>query len=185
MPGRTTTPRGTGRSGAPTRVTPAEGRVEWPTVTRARAPRRRPARPTGGRRRPPQRTGPDLIDRGIDGVGRGLLGLGRGVGRAVKRTGDIDPAHRRDGLGVVLLVLAVISAAGIWFGAGGPVGRWLTTGIGFVVGRGAVVLPVLLAVAGVLLMVRTARPDVRPRMSQSDSGFLRKTTVLPSDVPDG
>ncbi|HWM57409.1 MAG TPA: DNA translocase FtsK [Pseudonocardia sp.] len=164
MPGRTT-PRGTGRSGAPTRVTPAEGRVEWPTVTRARAPRRRPARPAGGRRRPAQRKGPDLIDRGIDGVGRGLLGLGRGVGRAVKRTGDIDPAHRRDGLGVVLLVLAVISAAGIWFGTGGPVGRWLTTGIGFVVGRGAVVLPLLLAVAGVLLMVRTARPDVRPRMA--------------------
>ena len=60
--------------------------------------------------------------------------MGRSMGRAVGRTRELDPAHRRDGFGVALLVLAVISAAGIWFGTGGPVGRWLTTAIGYVVG---------------------------------------------------
>ena len=54
---------------------------------------------------------------------------------------------------MVLVVLAVVSAAGIWFGAGGPVGRGISAGIGFVVGRGAIVLPVLLAVAGVVVAI--------------------------------
>ncbi|MDT7578527.1 MAG: segregation ATPase FtsK/SpoIIIE, family, partial [Pseudonocardiales bacterium] len=91
--------------------------------------------------------------------------LGKGTGRALGRTREIDPAHRRDGLGVALLVLAVVSAAGIWFGAGGPVGRAVSAGIGSVVGRGAIVLPLLLAVVGVVLMTTQARPDTRPRVA--------------------
>src|SRR5689334_14899429 len=143
------------------------------------APRRRPAarRPSPStRRRPPARKGPDLVDRGIDAVGRGVAKLGKAAGRALGRTREIDPAHRRDGLGVVLIVLAVVSAAGIWFGAGGPVGRGISAGIGFVVGRGAIVLPVLLAVAGVVLMGTEPRPDSRPRVALG--GFLLALGVL-------
>ena len=140
------------------------GRTDGAVTTRMPAQRRRPAGGSRGRR-PPARKQPDLIDRGIDGVGRGIASVGRSMGRAVGRTRELDPAHRRDGIGVALLVLAVISAAGIWFGTGGPVGRALTTGIGYVVGLGAVVLPVLLAVAGVVLMVATPRPDSRPRIA--------------------
>ena len=148
--------------------------------TRMPAPRksrRAPARrPSSGKRRPPSRQGPDLIDRGIDAVGRGIARLGRATGRAVGRTREIDPAHRRDGLGVALLVLAVVSAAGIWFGAGGPVGRGISAGIGYVVGRGAVVLPVLLAIVGVVLMATEPRPDSRPRVALG--GFLFALGVL-------
>ena len=91
--------------------------------------------------------------------------MGRSMGRAVGRTRELDQAHRRDGFGVALLVLAVISAAGIWFGTGGPIGRGVTTAIGYVVGLGSVLLPVLLAVVGVVLMVATPRPDSRPRIA--------------------
>jgi S-DNA-T family DNA segregation ATPase FtsK/SpoIIIE len=152
-------------------------------ATSARMPaprsRRRPAarRPSPStRRRPPARKGPDLVDRGIDAVGRGVAKLGKAAGRALGRTREIDPAHRRDGLGVVLVVLAVVSAAGIWFGAGGPVGRGISAGIGFVVGRGAIVLPILLAVAGVVLMGTEPRPDSRPRVATG--GFLLALGVL-------
>jgi DNA segregation ATPase FtsK/SpoIIIE, S-DNA-T family len=140
--------------------------------------RRRPAarRPSPAKRRPPARKGPDLVDRGIDAVGRGVARLGKAAGRALGRTREIDPAHRRDGLGVVLVVLAVVSAAGIWFGAGGPVGRGISAGIGFVVGRGAIVLPILLAVAGVVLMGTEPRPDSRPRVALG--GFLLALGVL-------
>ena len=158
MAARTTT--GSGSRGGSTR----SGRFDDPFAARMPAPRRRtPGSRT--RRRPPAKKQPDLIDKGIDGVGRGIVSAGRSVGRAVGRTRELDPAHRRDGLGVVLVVLAVISAAGIWFRTGGPVGQALTTGIGFVVGLGAVALPVLLAVAGVVLMVATPRPDSRPRIA--------------------
>ena len=141
---------------------------------RRRPPARRPSPAT--KRRAPARKGPDLVDRGIDAVGRGVARLGKATGRALGRTREIDPAHRRDGLGVVLIVLAVVSAAGIWFGAGGPIGRGISAGIGFVVGRGAVVLPILLAVAGVVLMGTEPRPDSRPRVALG--GFLLALGVL-------
>jgi S-DNA-T family DNA segregation ATPase FtsK/SpoIIIE len=102
--------------------------------------------------------------------------MGKAGGRALGRTREIDPAHRRDGLGVTLLVLAVISAAGIWFGAGGPVGRGISAGIGYVVGCGAIMLPVLLALAGVVIMATEPRPDSRPRTAVG--GFLFALGVL-------
>ena len=141
---------------------------------RRRPPARRPSPAT--KRRPPARKGPDLVDRGIDAVGRGVARLGKATGRALGRTREIDPAHRRDGLGVALIVLAVVSAAGIWFGAGGPIGRGISAGIWFVIGRGAVVLPILLAVAGVVLMGTEPRPDSRPRVALG--GFLLALGVL-------
>jgi S-DNA-T family DNA segregation ATPase FtsK/SpoIIIE len=119
----------------------------------------------GSTRRTPARKQPDLIDRGIDGVGRGIARFGRSLGRAVGRTRELDPAHRRDGLGVALLVLGVIAAAGIWWGAGGPVGNWLSAAVAAVVGRGSVVLPVLVVGIGVLLMATKPHPESRPRVA--------------------
>ena len=68
-------------------------------------------------------------------------------------------------MGLLLLVVAVVAAAGIWWDAGGPVGRWISTAAGWVMGVARVILPVLLAVAGVLVMVTEARPEARPRLT--------------------
>ena len=94
-----------------------------------------------------------------------LARLGRATGRAVVRVRDVDPAHRRDGLGVAFLVLAVVTGAGIWWGAGGPVGRGLSTAAAAVVGLGAVLLPVALAAVGIVLMATRPRPEARPRVA--------------------
>ncbi|TQM44351.1 DNA translocase FtsK [Pseudonocardia cypriaca] len=131
---------------------------------------------SGSTRRTPARKQPDLIDRGIDGVGRGIARLGRSLGRAVGRTRELDPAHRRDGLGVALLVLGVIAAAGIWWGAGGPVGNWLSGAVAAVVGRGSAVLPVLVVGVGVLLMATQPHPESRPRVAVGS--FLLALGVL-------
>ncbi|WP_214406047.1 DNA translocase FtsK [Pseudonocardia lacus] len=163
MAGRATTGRsGTGKSGVP-RSSGASG-------SKAASPRSPARRTTGSTRRPaarkpPPKRGPDLLDRAIDGVGRGIARMGRKVGKAAGRTRELDPAHRRDGVGVVLMVLAVVSAAGIWWGAGGPVGQWLSTAISYVIGNGAVVLPVLLLGAGIVLMATEPSPQTRPRVA--------------------
>ncbi len=130
-----------------------------------RTPRSTARGRSGSARRTPARKQPDLIDRGIDGVGRGIARFGRSLGRAVGRTRELDPAHRRDGLGVALLVLGVVAAAGIWWGAGGPVGSWLSGAVAAVVGLGAVVLPVLVVIVGVLLMASQPHPESRPRVA--------------------
>jgi S-DNA-T family DNA segregation ATPase FtsK/SpoIIIE len=110
------------------------------------------------------RRGPDPLDRLINGVGRGIAHAGRGLGRGLGRTRDIDPAFRRDGLGVLCLVLAVVMAAGAWWGAGGPVGRGLSTVLGAVFGRVAVVVPVLVLVIGLVLMTTEPHREGRPRV---------------------
>ncbi|MGQ0574029.1 MAG: DNA translocase FtsK [Pseudonocardia sp.] len=149
MAGRTTA-RGGGNRGAATR--PAGGRRK---PTARRQPARRPSPPKG----------PDLIDRGIDATGRGLASLGRAAGRALGRTRELDPAHPRDGLGVVFLVVAVVTAAGIWFTAGGPVGRGFAAAVAAAVGLGSALVPVLLAAIGLVLLGTPPSPQVRPRVA--------------------
>ncbi|MCE0766526.1 DNA translocase FtsK [Pseudonocardia kujensis] len=116
-------------------------------------------------KRPPARRQPDLIDKGIDAVGRGVVRMTKSAGRAAGRTREIDPAHRRDGLGVLFIVLAVISAAGIWWEAGGPVGRGFSAGVGAVFGIAGALLPVILLAVGVVLMTTPAHPEARPRIA--------------------
>ncbi len=93
-------------------------------------------------------------------IGRGVSGLRKVAGR----TRELDPAHRRDGIAIVLLAIAVITAAGVWFGAGGPVGAAVQIGVTTVVGAAAYPLPVLLLGIGIFLMCTPSQPDVRPRM---------------------
>jgi S-DNA-T family DNA segregation ATPase FtsK/SpoIIIE len=97
-------------------------------------------------------------------VGRGIA---RGVGgmvRALGRTKELDPAHRRDGLGLIFLAVALVAAAGIWWHAGGPVGQWLDSVLRFVIGSAAIMLPVVLLVTAVLLMRTETNPQARPRI---------------------
>ncbi|MHA6800760.1 FtsK/SpoIIIE family DNA translocase [Bounagaea algeriensis] len=94
-------------------------------------------------------------------------GAARAAGRVLRalgRTRDIDPAHRRDGLALLFLTVAVIAAAGVWAHAGGPVGEWVDRGLRAAVGSAVVVLPIVLALTAVLLMRTETNPDARPRV---------------------
>jgi S-DNA-T family DNA segregation ATPase FtsK/SpoIIIE len=84
--------------------------------------------------------------------------------RAISRTKELDPAHRRDGVGLVLVALAVISAFGVWFQAGGPAGHWVDVGVRSAIGNGAIPLPAVLLVAGIVLMRSGPQPEARPRL---------------------
>lgn len=93
--------------------------------------------------------------------------LGRGVGslvRTVSRTKDLDPEHRRDGLGLLLIALAFITGAGVWWQAGGPVGQWVDVAVRSSVGFPAVIVPVVLLAIGVTLMRTDPKPEARPRL---------------------
>ncbi|MGH3928452.1 MAG: DNA translocase FtsK 4TM domain-containing protein, partial [Pseudonocardiaceae bacterium] len=92
--------------------------------------------------------------------------LARGAGqlaRAVGRTRELEPEHRRDGLALGLVALAVVAAASVWWAAGGPAGSGVQHALRTLFGTAAAVLPVVLAAVAVTLM-RT-EPDVaaRPR----------------------
>ncbi|KAA1430572.1 FtsK/SpoIIIE family DNA translocase [Mycolicibacter arupensis] len=93
-------------------------------------------------------------------VAKGAGGAARSVGRAH----DIDPGHRRDGIALALLALAVVTAASCWLDAARPVGAWIDTGLRTVIGGAVVLLPVLAAAGAVLLMRTEPDPENRPRL---------------------
>ena len=154
-------------------------------TTRKPTARKPPARRSPARR---SRRNPDLLDRAIDGVGRGVARAGKGVGRGIGRTREIDPVHRRGGLGVLVLVLAVVVGAGVWAGAGGPVGQIFSDALAAVVGLGAQLVPVLLFVVGVVLMTTEAHSEARPRLVVGSAllalgalGLVHISTGLPTE----
>ena len=82
------------------------------------------------------------------------------VGSAARRVGtgarDLDDVHRRDGLGLLLVALAIIVAAAVWFGVDG----WFTAGLGVVAAYFLGVLDIAVPVLLAFIAWRTLRhPD--------------------------
>jgi DNA segregation ATPase FtsK/SpoIIIE, S-DNA-T family len=103
-------------------------------------------------------------------LGRGLAGvwslLARGAGRLVRalgRTRELEPAHRRDGLALGLVALAVVTAAAVWWTAGGPVGAGVQHTLRVMFGTVSLGLPVVLAGVAVALMRTESDAAARPR----------------------
>lgn len=63
-----------------------------------------------------------------------------------------------------MIALAVITGAGVWWQAGGPVGQWVDIAVRSSVGFPAVIVPVVLLGIGVTLMRTDPKPDARPRL---------------------
>jgi S-DNA-T family DNA segregation ATPase FtsK/SpoIIIE len=153
----------------------------------ARKPRT-PAKPrTSAARKPaPRRKTPGVFGKGVRGTWN-LLAKGIGtLARTVGRTRELEPEHRRDGLALGLIALAIIAAVGVWWRAAGPIGGAVEIATRTVLGAGAVTLPLVLVVVAVALMRSEPHPETRPRMVVgtimvvlSVLGMLHIFTALP------
>ncbi|MGQ0841122.1 DNA translocase FtsK [Actinokineospora sp.] len=140
-------------------------------------------------KRPPAKGKPAAKGKGVLASGWGLIAKGAGsVARTIGRTKELDPAHRRDGLGFALVALGVVLGAAVWWRAAGPVGGWLEYGVRTVMGALTVALPLLLLVVGVALMRSDSQPEKRPRlvvgallMLLALLGILHVFSDLPTD----
>jgi S-DNA-T family DNA segregation ATPase FtsK/SpoIIIE len=93
-------------------------------------------------------------------VAKGAGSTARSVGRAR----DLEPGHRRDGIALALLGIAVVIAASSWFDAARPVGQWIDTFLRVLIGSAVVLVPIALAAIAVVLMRTEPDPDARPRL---------------------
>ena len=88
----------------------------------------------------------------------------RAIGRNAASARDIEVEHRRDGAGLAMLALALVTGLAVWFDAAGPVGTAVTTGSRLALGNGAVLLPLVLAAGGIHLVRAPGNPESRGRV---------------------
>ncbi|MBC2876829.1 MULTISPECIES: DNA translocase FtsK [Streptomyces] len=146
----------TGRAGGAAAKPPAKKSAAKPVQKR---PAARPARKAPAKKAAPPR--PSMAGRAGRGLAHGVGALFRGVGRGAR---SLDPAHRKDGVALLLLGLALIVAAGTWSGLEGPVGelvRMLVTGA---FGRLDLVVPILLGIVAIRLFRHPERPEANGRI---------------------
>ncbi|HET9875978.1 MAG TPA: DNA translocase FtsK 4TM domain-containing protein, partial [Mycobacterium sp.] len=130
----------------------------------------RPGRTSRPRRRPAKRrrSRPVAVALACSRTARAAwLIVAKGAGtaaRSVGRAHDIDPGHRRDGIALALLGLAVVTAGSCWLDTARPVGAWIDTGLRMFIGAAVVLLPVTAAVIAAFLMRTEPNPDTRPRL---------------------
>jgi S-DNA-T family DNA segregation ATPase FtsK/SpoIIIE len=107
-------------------------------------------RSTGRRNtRPAPSANPFVILAGwlVSALAATWMGLAHTVGAACRALGrsarDLDPLHRRDGLGLTALCVAIVTAVATWGHAPGPL-RPLATGLVTLFGSGSWTIPLLL-----------------------------------------
>jgi len=79
------------------------------------------------------------------GIAHGIGAVARGIGRGAR---DLDPEHRRDGIGLLMFALAVIAAASVWFQLGGPLMGAIRVALTGCVGKVGWLVPLALLVVG-------------------------------------
>ncbi|MFE9693190.1 DNA translocase FtsK [Micromonospora sp. NPDC005806] len=152
------------------------------TNSRARQPARKATRATS-RRRSAARPGPAVyLGRAVGalwmGVAHGLGWAVRAAGRQAASARDLDPEHRRDGGGLLLFGLALLSAVAIWFGGAGPVGARLADTVRLFLGAIAIVVPVLLMIGAWRLLRTPADPAHRGRGLVGWGSMLLATAAM-------
>ncbi|MPY43506.1 DNA translocase FtsK [Streptomyces phyllanthi] len=85
----------------------------------------------------------------------------RGLGQGAK---NLDPAHRKDGIALLLLGLALIVAAGTWSSLRGPVGDLVEMLVTGAFGRLDLLAPILLAMIAVRLIRHPEKPEANGRI---------------------
>lgn len=136
--------------------------------TKAAAPAKRAPAKKAAAKRPAPKPAPSPTN-GIYRLVRAVwLGMAHGVGAVFRSIGrgakGLDPAHRKDGLALLLLGLALIVAAGTWSNLQGPVGDLVEMLVTGAFGRLDLLAPILLGAMAVRLILYPERPDANGRI---------------------
>ncbi|MEV0495489.1 DNA translocase FtsK [Streptomyces atratus] len=150
-PGRTGGPV---KKAAPAKKTAAKktAPAKKASAKKAAAPRPAPS-PTGGVYR--------LVRAVWLGAAHAVGAMFRGMGRGAK---GLDPAHRKDGVALLLLGLALVVAAGTWSNLRGPVGDLVEMLVTGAFGRLDLLVPILLGAIAVRLILHPEKPEANGRI---------------------
>ncbi|MFF2195052.1 DNA translocase FtsK [Streptomyces sp. NPDC058157] len=151
-----------GRSGRTTAPAKKAAPARKPPAKKAVAAKRAPVKKTAPKAAPSPTGGVVWLVRGC------WLGLAHLVGKAFRGIGrgakNLDPAHRKDGVALLLLALALIVAAGTWSNLSGPVGDLVTMLVTGAFGRLDLLVPILLGVMAVRFIRHPDQSDANGRI---------------------
>ncbi|MFD9391989.1 DNA translocase FtsK [Streptomyces sp. NPDC060000] len=95
------------------------------------------------------------------GLAHAVGAVFRGIGNGAK---NLDPAHRKDGVALLLFGIALIVAAGTWADLRGPVGDLVEILVTGAFGRLDLLVPILLAVIAVRFVRHPEKPEANGRI---------------------
>ncbi|MEU0677842.1 DNA translocase FtsK [Streptomyces sp. NPDC006172] len=150
------------KAAAPAKAPAKKAAARKPPVKRAPA-KKAPAKKVVAKKPAPSPTG------GVYRLVRALwLGLAHAVGAVFRGIGtgarNLDPAHRKDGVALLLLGIALIVAAGTWADLRGPVGDLVEILVTGSFGRLDLLAPILFAVIAVRLIRHPEQPEANGRI---------------------
>ncbi|MEU6477888.1 DNA translocase FtsK [Streptomyces sp. NPDC047017] len=133
---------------APAKRAPARKAVAGRPVPRPAAPS-----PTGGLFR--------VVRALWLGLAHAVGAVFRGIGQGAK---NLDPAHRKDGVALLLLAVALIVAAGTWADLRGPVGDLVEILVTGAFGRLDLLVPILVGIIAVRFIRHPEKPEANGRI---------------------
>ncbi|MEU0722364.1 DNA translocase FtsK [Streptomyces lavendulocolor] len=168
----TARPRAGRTTGAAKKAAPAKPPAKKTASAKAAGPAARGARKAPARKAAAKKAAPRTAPSPTAGVYRLVralwLGLAhavgamlRGIGRGAK---GLDPAHRKDGLALLLLGVALIVAAGTWANLQGPVGDLVEMLVTGAFGRLDLLAPLLVGSIAVRLILHPEKPEANGRI---------------------
>ncbi|MBO7934935.1 DNA translocase FtsK [Streptomyces sp. S9] len=95
------------------------------------------------------------------GLAHAVGAVFRGIGNGAK---NLDPAHRKDGLALLLFAIALICAAGTWADLRGPVGDLVEILVTGSFGRLDLLVPILVAAVAVRFIRHPEKPEANGRI---------------------
>ncbi|MEU6593101.1 DNA translocase FtsK [Streptomyces sp. NPDC046881] len=132
---------------------PAKKAPAKKAAVRKAAPAKPVASPTGGVYR--------LVRALWLGLAHAVGAVFRGIGQGAK---NLDPAHRKDGIALLLFGMALVVAAGTWADLRGPVGDLVEILVTGAFGRLDLLVPILLAVIAVRFVRHPEKPEANGRI---------------------
>ncbi|MBN0046410.1 DNA translocase FtsK [Streptomyces actuosus] len=103
------------------------------------------------------------------GLAHAVGAMFRGIGRGAK---NLDPAHRKDGVALLLLGLALVVAAGTWADLRGPVGGLVEILVTGAFGRLDLLVPIVLAAIAARFIRHPEKPEANGRIVIGLSALL-------------
>ncbi len=155
MATRTSSPPGSRSRSTSSSRSKSGGRGGSSTRTRG-TKKKKNSKPAGRPAPRAVRNGTGPVARFFQALFRGVtaiwLGIAHAVGSAARGIGhtarDLDPEHRRDGVGLSLFGLAIVIAAAVWFEAPGGVLEFTRTVVSGTVGKVGWLVPLVVVLGG-------------------------------------